>query len=345
MRVREARVDDLDAVIHVGVTTWRATYPPITGEAYVEEGIVKWWSPEAVLPGIQNRRVLVAEADDRVVAMAAYTPFEDHLMLWKLYVLPEAQGSGAGRELLTEVIARAGDLPVRLTHLVGNGRAHAVYERLGFVETGMETSPIDGGPEEIVMERPAGWFVSKPTLLGEKVELRPFAEGDVETMARILADPEVLRLTGSVNSTAEIEAETGVPDQRLREWYATRNAQPDRLDLAVVDRASGALVGEIVLNELDASNRSANFRILLGPDGRGRGLGTEATRLIVDHAFRTTALNRIELCVYAFNPRARRTYEKAGFTVEGVQREALRYDGEYVDAIVMSRLRSEHLGG
>lgn len=153
MRVREATTADLDAVIHVGVTTWRATYPPITGEAYVEAGIAKWWAPEAVLPGIENRRVLVAE-DDGVVGMAAYTPFEDHLMLWKLYVLPEAQGSGAGGALLAEVIARAGDLPVRLTHLLGNDRAHAVYERLGFVETGTVVSPVDGGPEEVVMERP-----------------------------------------------------------------------------------------------------------------------------------------------------------------------------------------------
>ncbi|NYI78192.1 GNAT family N-acetyltransferase [Nocardioides panzhihuensis] len=155
MQVREATAGDLAAVIHVGVTTWRATYPPITGEAYVEDGIARWWTPEAVLPGIEARRVLVAEVDDQVVAMAAYSPLEDHLMLWKLYVIPEAQGSGAGRALLTEVIARAGDLPVRLTHLVGNDRAHAVYERFGFVDTGKISSPLDGGPEEVVMERPA----------------------------------------------------------------------------------------------------------------------------------------------------------------------------------------------
>ncbi|MEI7056553.1 GNAT family N-acetyltransferase [Nocardioides sp. CCNWLW239] len=155
MRVREATTEDLDAVIRVGVTTWRATYPPITGDAYVEEGIAKWWTRDAVLPGIEAGRILVAEVGDRVVAMAGYSLFEDHLMLWKLYVLPEAQGSGAGRALMDEVIARAGDLPVRLTHLVGNDRAHAVYERLGFVETTQVSSPIDGGPKEIEMERPA----------------------------------------------------------------------------------------------------------------------------------------------------------------------------------------------
>ncbi|MFI5623269.1 GNAT family N-acetyltransferase [Nocardioides sp. NPDC051685] len=196
-----------------------------------------------------------------------------------------------------------------------------------------------------VNETDAGWFAEKPTLVGSTLVLRPFAEGDVETMARILADPEVLRLTGSVHSADESEAGTGVPDEHLREWYATRNQQPDRLDLVIVDQATEAVVGEAVINEVDTGNRSASFRILIGPAGRDRGLGTEATRLIVDHAFHTTVLNRIELCVYAFNPRARRTYEKVGFSVEGIQREALRYDGGYVDAVVMSRLRSEHLGG
>ncbi|WP_183546328.1 GNAT family N-acetyltransferase [Nocardioides albus] len=198
------------------------------------------------------------------------------------------------------------------------------------------------------METDAGWFAEKPTLVGSAVVLRPFLDGDVDTMARILADPEVLRLTGSVHGDTEAaatDAASAVPDEQLREWYATRDDQPDRLDLAIVDQKTSMLVGEAAINEVDTSNRSANFRILIGPEGRNRGLGTEATRLIVDYCFRTTALNRIELCVYAFNPRAQRTYEKAGFSVEGVQREALRYDGGYVDAIVMSRLRSEHLGG
>jgi hypothetical protein len=45
--------------------------------------------------------------------------------------------------------------------------------------------------------------------------------------------------------------------------------------------------------------------------------------------------------VFAFNPRARRVYEKAGFVAEGVLRDALRYDGAWVDEIVMSILAPE----
>lgn len=156
MQVRVATAQDVDAVIHVGTTTWWATYPPLAGEDYVRAGIERWWTPEAVLPGIEAGRVLVADDGRGVVGVAAYSFVEDALMLWKLYVLPEAQGSGAGRALLDAVIEAAGGRAVRLTHVAGNERAHAVYERLGFVETGRVASPIAGGPEEVCMERPAG---------------------------------------------------------------------------------------------------------------------------------------------------------------------------------------------
>lgn len=88
-------------------------------------------------------------------------------------------------------------------------------------------------------------------------------------------------------------------------------------------------------------NRSCNFRIALAQAGRDRGLGTEALRLIVGHGFEQLGLHRISLKVFAFNPRARRVYEKAGFVVEGVLRDALRYDRAWVDEIVMSLLAPE----
>lgn len=128
-------------------------------------------------------------------------------------------------------------------------------------------------------------------------------------MIQALLDPEVRRLTGSVHDeTAKVAFSAPEEDTLLREWYTTRNDQPDRLDLAVVDRASGACVGEAVLNEWDQQNRSCSFRILLSQAGRGSGLGTGATRLIVGYGFERLGLHRISLEVYSFNPRARRVY-------------------------------------
>lgn len=184
-------------------------------------------------------------------------------------------------------------------------------------------------------------FVPKPTISGAKVLLRPFRADDVSVMVDVLADPDVRRLTGSVHSTEEARAGGDDDVDTLRTWYGSRNEQPDRLDLAVVDARSGELVGEVVLNDYDAASSSCNFRTLIGPRGRDRGLGSEAIRLIVGYGFERLGLHRIELEVYAFNPRARRAYEKAGFVVEGTRRDALRFDDEWVDATVMSILAHE----
>ncbi|MFE0650064.1 GNAT family N-acetyltransferase [Streptomyces sp. NPDC059534] len=175
-------------------------------------------------------------------------------------------------------------------------------------------------------------FSYKPTLTGGLVVLRPVTEADVPALLPLFEDAEVMRLTG---------CHTVFDEPALRKWYGSRGVRDDRLDLAVVERATGRVVGEAVLNDWDPDNESCSFRIAFVPDGTGRGLGTESTRLIVGYGFESLGLHRISLEVYAFNPRARRAYEKVGFTPEGVLRGALLWEGERVDATVMSLLAPE----
>lgn len=149
----------------------------------------------------------------------------------------------------------------------------------------------------------------KPTLTGELVTLRPVSIDDIDAMWEMVNDPEGNDLT---DTTATFTYE------QVREWCSTRSDQDERLDLAIVENATGECAGEAVLNEYDAERQSANFRIALrGPAWYGRGLGTEATRLIVDHGLATVGLRSITLGVLARNPRAQRAYEKAGFRRTG----------------------------
>ena len=189
---------------------------------------------------------------------------------------------------------------------------------------------------------PSPDFTVKPTLAGELVILRPFGVQDLPAMRAVMLDPEGRILTGSVHDEAQARAPlTPEQEELARDWLLSRNVQGDRLDLAVTDKETGECVGEAVLNQWDPGNESCNFRIFLGPQGRDRGFGTEATRLIVGYGFEQLGLHRIALEVYAFNPRARRTYEKVGFQAEGVLRQSLRYDGQWIDATVMSILAPE----
>ena len=170
-----------------------------------------------------------------------------------------------------------------------------------------------------------------PTIEGERVVLRPVHVDDAEAFLASM-DDDGLRLTGTHRSFTLEE---------IRAWFGSRHAATDRWDLSVVERATGRWIGELALLDWDADNHSCGFRIALAPEGRDRGYGTEATRLVVDRAFADLPVHRIQLEVYAFNPRARRVYERVGFRVEGVLRAALRWDGEYHDTLVMGLLRDD----
>jgi RimJ/RimL family protein N-acetyltransferase len=164
---------------------------------------------------------------------------------------------------------------------------------------------------------------SKPTLVGDLVTLRPFVADDLDAAWEMLHDP----------ISAELTATTAVFTRaQIEQWYATRNDQDSRLDLAIVENATGEFVGEVVLNEWDVTTDSANFRIALrGPTWFGRGLGGEATRLIVAHGLETIGLSRITLGVLARNARARRAYERAGFVVT---REYVEDDEVWLDMAI-----------
>ncbi|RSS71554.1 GNAT family N-acetyltransferase [Streptomyces sp. WAC06273] len=176
-------------------------------------------------------------------------------------------------------------------------------------------------------------FSVKPVLTGDRTVLRPFTEADAAHMGEIIGDPEVRRFTGSPGHELTPEL--------LRSWYGSRSAQPDRLDLAVTDPADGEVLGEVVLHAWVPEERSCTFRTLIGARGRGRGIGTEATRLIVGYAFEELGLHRVQLDAYAFNDRALRVYEKVGFVREGVRREVERRDGVWVDEVLMAVLDHE----
>jgi RimJ/RimL family protein N-acetyltransferase len=154
----------------------------------------------------------------------------------------------------------------------------------------------------------------KPTLVGDLVTLRPVSVDDADAMWEMVNDEEGNELT---DTTATFTYE------QIRDWCATRADADERLDLTIVENAAGDYAGEAVLNEYSADRDSANFRIALrGPAWYGRGLGTEATRLIVDHGLGTIGLRAITLTVLAVNSRAIRAYEKARFRRTGETIEA-----------------------
>lgn len=176
-------------------------------------------------------------------------------------------------------------------------------------------------------------FTFKPQLEGEKILLRPFEPTDSERMLEILDEPVLKKLTGSVTSDTEAQAKMAPEDEaHIRQWYLTRNEQVDRLDLAVAEKATGQVIGEVVFNNYDSVADQVNFRVLLSESSCNQGLGTEAISLFIQYGMEVLGLDKISLSVYSFNSRAERVYQKLGFKLESVVPADLLYDQEPIDS-------------
>lgn len=171
------------------------------------------------------------------------------------------------------------------------------------------------------------------TIIGEKVTLRPYQPDDALPLYQGAMNPVLRRLTGTQASFTLEQVQT----------YVARQADAeDRAGFIIAKPDTLEAFGEVVINNLDDENRSANIRItLFSEDALGKGYGTEAMRLAVDYGFKTLKLHRISLDVFDFNPRAIRVYEKIGFRQEGVQRDTLFYDGEFHSSVMMAILENE----
>jgi RimJ/RimL family protein N-acetyltransferase len=180
--------------------------------------------------------------------------------------------------------------------------------------------------------RSRSWFPD--AIEGLRVVLRPHAAHNVVAFTRWYADPEVARLTRYQDGPMR-------PDE-VRRFFEARVAGPASLALAIHLRETDRLIGTCAFSQLDGDNGSALFHITIGErDCWDRGYGTEATALMLDHAFGTLGLHRVGLTVFAFNERAIRSYRKVGFVVEGRSREAIWRDGLFSDEIHMSILAAE----
>ncbi|WP_339247391.1 GNAT family protein [Paenibacillus sp. FSL R10-2796] len=176
--------------------------------------------------------------------------------------------------------------------------------------------------------------VAIPKIDGEQIQLRGVQASDLEAYYNFLLDVEMGQLTGSQGDFSR---------EQTAAWIRKISVPAeDRVDLMIIVKDTGELIGEVVLNEIDPDNRSANIRIgICGQEHRGKGYGTEAMTQMLRYGFETLKLHRIHLGVYTFNPRAVHVYEKLGFQRDGVERDALYVDGEFHNMILMSMLEEE----
>jgi len=175
---------------------------------------------------------------------------------------------------------------------------------------------------------PRTHWAESTVLESGRLRLRQFAEADLPRLVEACSDPQSRHwLNGLPHPYNLATARTYVADCV---WQA---ATGTKATWAIADRDSDQLLGNIaVMDMLGVNPTSGEVGYWMHPDARGRGLMTEAARMIVDHAFGELSRRRLVLYAAAANTASNRVAEAAGFSRFGTQRAAERLgDGSYDD--------------
>lgn len=173
-------------------------------------------------------------------------------------------------------------------------------------------------------------------IVGQKCRLRPLQRSDLARSIVWRNDPTTRNAVLGYRFPVTEKMEEGWYDRILAD-------QGGKLaSFAVEDLSDDTHVGFVHLSDIDWPCRSARFGIVIGDSTRqNRGIGSEATELMLVYGFETLNLDRIELRVIDDNDRARRIYRRLGFEEEGRLRSAAFSNGAAKDVIVMGLLRPE----
>jgi RimJ/RimL family protein N-acetyltransferase len=174
------------------------------------------------------------------------------------------------------------------------------------------------------------------SITGGLVALGPMRRDLVPSYARWFNDFGTLRTLGANPLPRSLEAMLGL--------YERLSAPDTFAEFTIYERTSLRPIGITEWQEIDYRQGTANYLIFIGElENRGKGYGTEVTRLIPRYAFTTLGLRNVALRVYEYNLAGLRAYEKAGFRTIGRQRQCHWLANRFWDAIHMECLADEYL--
>ena len=170
-------------------------------------------------------------------------------------------------------------------------------------------------------------------LKGKTCLLRPLMREDATVLARMVNNPEAREFLQQVFPIGDVFEE---------KWIESLYRRYPQNDVVFGIEVDGSLIGTVGLHDINWTSRHGTFGIAIWKEEYfGRGIGTEATALMLEYAFDWLNLHRVKLEVYEYNERAIHVYKKLGFVEEGRWRKQRYLRGKYYDVILMGILEEE----
>jgi ribosomal-protein-alanine N-acetyltransferase len=183
----------------------------------------------------------------------------------------------------------------------------------------------------------ASMVLPTPTLTTARLRLRPVTSDDADALFALHSSAHVLRYWDSPPWSDRSRAERFIARSRelAEEGSGAR--------LVIDSLADGAFLGWCSLSRWSPDYRSASLGYCLGEAGWGRGYATEAAQSMLQWAFDSLDLNRVQAETDTRNLASARVLEKLGFVREGTLREDCVVNGDVSDSWVYGLLRREWL--
>ena len=178
-------------------------------------------------------------------------------------------------------------------------------------------------------------------VLTERLRLRPFERGDVDAVFAYRRREDVAKYLFDVALSRE---ECALAVQQRTGQVALETAD-DKIILAVEERASGRLIGEVSLIWRSVEARQCELGWIFNPEYHGRGFATEAARALLDLAFGPGDMHRVMARCDAQNLASSRLMERLGMRREAHFREHAIVKGEWDEEYIYAILRREWRGG
>ena len=178
------------------------------------------------------------------------------------------------------------------------------------------------------------WRSALPMLSGRTVALREPVREDVPALLELLS-------LGDATRFAIDEPLSEIVVQEFVERVRRERANGVAAVWAITLSSTHAIVGLMMLRQLDPTFEGADWECTLAPAVRGSGAFIEAARLVGSFAFSTLNTHRLEARVLLQSGRGNGALRKLGAVQEGVLRRSVRYAGEYFDQGLWSMLKED----
>ncbi|MFF9785593.1 GNAT family N-acetyltransferase [Streptomyces nigrescens] len=175
----------------------------------------------------------------------------------------------------------------------------------------------------------------------ERLDLRPVTDDDFAAIHAYQRLPEVCRYL-YWGPHDEAASRASVADKATR---TTLRASGDFLQLAVVVRETGTLVGDVTFVWNSREHRQGGIGYVFHPAHTGHGYATEASRALLKLGFEELQLHRIQAELDGRNTASARLLERLGMRREGHLRENEFLDGEWSDEVIYAMLAREWRDG